>query len=124
MFMRYPNYKEAHAKAEKERLEKERLEQWRNTQREWGEEYKQNTPNYFMQAQQQEQQNKERERRRAQQNIMEEMIKRIINGPPPSLRVIANIGPSTYDFTITKMEEIEMVQVLLHKFLDALTTKI
>lgn len=119
MFMRYPNYKEAHAKAEKERLEK-----FQEAERKWGEEFKQDTPNYFMQAQQQEQQNKERERRRAQQNIMEEMIKRIINGPPPSLRVIANIGPSTYDFTITKMEEIEMVQVLLHKFLDALTTKI
>ena len=40
----------------------------------------------------------------------------LLSGGPSSLRVIAKIGGSNYDITVTKQEELDIVQTLINKF--------
>ena len=53
------------------------------------------------------------------ENIMVKMFERILAGSPPSIRVIARFGQSNYDITITKPEELEAVQAIVNKFINA-----
>ncbi len=47
--------------------------------------------------------------------VIEQMMRAIVS-EHNSMRVIAKFGTSTYDITITKPEEVAMVETLLEKF--------
>lgn len=53
------------------------------------------------------------------ESLMMKMIKQIVEGPPPTIRIIARFGQSNYDITITKVEELEAVQAIVNKFINA-----
>jgi hypothetical protein len=53
------------------------------------------------------------------ESLMMKMIKQIVDGPPPTIRIMARFGQSNYDITITKVEELEAVQAIINKFINA-----
>jgi len=58
-------------------------------------------------------------RKQMEQKLIDEQMRLILQGGSPTFRVIAKFGPSVYDITITKPEEMELVQSLLNRFKDS-----
>jgi len=51
-----------------------------------------------------------------QEELMRKMMQRMLDGPPPSIRVIAQFGYSKYDFTVTNTNELQLLQLVIDKF--------
>ena len=69
----------------------------------------------------------ENDERDKQVKLMQEQVlqylQQSVNGGPSSLRIIAKIEGSNYDITITKQEELDMVQMLINKFINTFEIK-
>ena len=53
---------------------------------------------------------------KTQEDLLREMMRRVLEGPPPSIRVIAQFGYSKYDFTVTNTNELQLLQLVIDKF--------
>ena len=51
-----------------------------------------------------------------QESLMKKMMQRMLDGPPPSIRVIAQFGYSKYDFTVTKTSELQLLHLIIDRF--------
>ena len=107
--MRKPSYSVAHERENQRRREEEERQQREFMDNHYYESYV--PPLIETQPQQPKQETRE--------ELMTRMMKYMVDGPPPTIRVIAQFGKSTYDFTVTKPEELEMLRTIMTKFLNS-----
>ena len=60
--------------------------------------------------------NEELEQKKKMDALLQHQMRVMLEGGPPTFRVIAKFGGSNYDITITKEEEIMVVANLLERF--------